>query len=205
MKNLKKQLSATLKSMGSNSKEVKPTEFLKFLSELIYPGEKLEDIEWDELNPLNEQLALNAGSLEITPHGMNFGDIEARNFSVTKFPKHWAQWMNRDLLGDFYSGYLQIPCPFLFAVTVYFGDEEKERNKATAHHFNSLRKVSSGIGRFLPKILDIAKDWEFVAKKLDEEGQKLVKVHYGIVLYAPSKEMERCERALKALYQSRHC
>lgn len=204
LRNLKKQLSSTLNSMGTSSIEVEPEEFLKFLGELIYPGKKLESLEWDRLNPLNEQLALRDGCLEVEINGMKFGDIEARNYSVTKLPKYWAQWMNRDLLGDFYSQYLQIPCPFLYSVTVSFGNPEREKNQAITSHFNAMRKVSAGFDRFFPRVREIAKDWEFVTKKLDEEGQKLVKIHYGIVLYAKSEEMERCEAALKALYQSKN-
>src|SRR5262249_16828529 len=57
-------------------------------------------------------------------------------------------------------------------------------------------------GKFLPEVYAIENDWKFVTDKL-KNGQKLVKVFYGITLYAKPEEIEKCERALKSLYKSK--
>ena len=208
LRGLRDQLITTLRGANILSYELEPEGLINFLDEVVNPRRSMKrsELKWDKLNYINEHLKQGDNTLEVDPDSLTFRNsdckTEVRSYSIKNFPEIWTQWMNCDLIGDSFSDYLQIPCPFMTVFSICFGNDDRERNKATLKTTNATRKSGSGLGRFLPEVFAIEKDWKFVTDKL-KNGQKLVKVFYEVVLYAAPEEMERCERAVKSLYKSK--
>lgn len=208
LKGLRDQLITTLKGANILSYELEPEGFINFVDELVNPRKSMikSNLKWDKLNFINEHLKQGDNTLEVEADSLVFKNRESetvvRSYSVKNFPEIWTQWMNNDLIGDSFSDYLQIPCPFMKVFSFYFGDDNKESNKAVLKSTNATRRAATGLGRFLPEVFAIEKDWKFVNDKI-KNGQKLVKVFYEVVLYSAPEEIEKCERALKSLYKSK--
>ncbi|MDF3047699.1 MAG: traC [Candidatus Midichloriaceae bacterium] len=207
---LKDQLKATLQNSGMKSYEVLPDEFLGLLDEWINPSVQAEDIhvnKWDKLNPIKESLSNQEQMVMVNGDGLVLEDVsnnnlEIRSFSVKNFPEVWAQWNNRDLIGDFYSDYLRIPCPFLTVFSFIYGNDEGESDKASIKSIRATQQASSGISRFMPSVHEFDRDWKFVNDKI-KKGQKLVKAFYQVSIYARKAEVESCERYVRSLYKSK--
>ena len=208
---LRDQLKSTLASAGVTSREMHPDAFLSFMDELVNPSfeSNTSKIKWNKFDSLDKQLGNPETTLEVKPDELVFDGIKdgspivLRNYTVKNFPDVWAQWNNRDLLGDFYSDFLRIPCPFLTVFSFTFGREDSSVNRANAKSLNSARQANSGIAKFMPSILEKDRDWKFVVEKL-KYGQKLVKSFYQVCLYAKQEEIEQSERYLKDLYKTKN-
>lgn len=206
---LKSQLIATLKSAGMQAIQMKPEEFLHVLSTWVNPKIKSNaiDVKWNPYDLIRESLSDTEQKVFVTPSGLILQnpqqeDLEIRSFTVQHFPEVWAQWLNRDLLGDFFSDYLRLPCPVLTVFSFVYGNEESARNKANYKAIRSLQQMESGIGKFMPSVASIAKDWRFASDKL-KKGQKLVKAFYQVTMYAKRSQVEEYERYIRSLYQSK--
>jgi conjugal transfer ATP-binding protein TraC len=203
---LREQLKSTLDTSGMKSIELMPDSFIAVLEEFISPLSELKNKEWDGLNPLKMQLGSAEESYEVGKDDLTLncqeGSLKVRSFGVKNFPEVWAQWNNRDLIGDFYSDYLRMPCPFLSVFCFVYGSEEATRSKASMKTMRAMQKSSSGIGRFIPSVYEEERDWKFVNEKL-KKGQKLVKAFYQVTLFAKEEEIESAERYLRSLYRSK--
>lgn len=207
---LRDQLKATLKSIGIESWDLYPDEFLSFMDELVNPTytQYKSQETWNKHEPINSQIGNPEATLEVKQDELIFESLSnvtpvvVRNFSVRSFPEVWAQWNNRDLIGDFYSDYLKVPCPFLTVFSFTFGNEDSEISRANMKAARSAQQAYSGIAKYMPSILAKDKDWKFIIDKL-KSGQKLVKAFYHVSIYAPQNEVEQCERQLRNLYKSK--
>lgn len=208
LQSLKEQLSVTLKNINVASKEILPNEFLCLLEELVNPSFSLErpNMVWNKMDVLSEHLNNSERTLEIQPQGLTFAENsqehEIRCYSVRNFPEVWGQWQNQDLIGDFYSDYSRLPCPFLTVFTFTYGNEERGGDWAQYKLLRATQASSSGLGRFVPSVGEREKDWRFVASNISK-GQKLVKAFYQVILYSGKEEIEQCERYLLSLYKSK--
>lgn len=209
LRDLKEQLVATLKNIKLQSRELLPDDLLSFLEELINPTEEKSrpTLKWNKLDTIADHLGNPERVLKVTPSGLLFTDEEdkeyqIRCYSVRNFPEVWAQWLNNDLIGDFYSDYARIPCPFLTVFSFVYGNEEKGSDWAQYKLLRSTQATSAGLGRFVPSVAEKEKDWHFVVDHLGK-GQKLVKGFYQVILLARNEEIEQCERSLLSLYKTK--
>lgn len=206
LRSLREQLQSTLESSGMKSTELMPDKFISVVEEIINPAASSGTDKWDGINVLKNQIVNAQESFEVHKEELiqrsAEGDIKIRSFGVKHFPEVWAQWNNRDLIGDFYSDYLRIPCPFLTVFSFVYGSEQKALNKASMKTMSAMQRASSGIGRFIPSVYEVERDWKFVNEKL-KKGQKMVQAFYQVTLFAKAEEMESCERSLRSLYRSK--
>jgi conjugal transfer ATP-binding protein TraC len=205
----REQLEATLQSSGMDSTLIHPEAFIGLLEELVVPSKDINPPhrKWHKQESIKQHISNLEQIVKVSPEGLTFEKIgeepiEVRSFTVREFPEYWAQWLNTDLLGDAYSDFLRIPCPFMTVCSFIYGQEEKERSKANLKSLRALQKAGSGIARFMPSVHVEAKEWQYVAEKL-KENKKLVKTFYQVLLYADTEEMDACEQSLRSLYRSK--
>jgi len=204
----RKQLITTLKNVGMESVEMEPNAFLSLIEEWLAPSldNRRPDIKWDEFQTLNEQLIVPNRDVEVTPDGIIINNdresFEVRSYSARNFPDYWAQWNNVDLIGDMFSDYARLACPFLSVLTLCYGNDEIGKDYAQFKLVRSSQANSSGLGRFVPQLAEKEKDWRFVVDKL-AKGQKLIKAVYQVVLFSKANEAEKNERYLLSLYKTK--
>lgn len=207
---LKDQLKTTLQTSKMNSVEVLPDEFVTLVNEWINPNTSMNfsASKWNRLDPIKQHFCDPEQLIRVEPDALHFekkenqDDMEIRTYSVRSFPEIWAQWLNRDLIGDFNSDFLRIPCPFMTVFSFVYGDEEKDSNKVAIKTLRATQKAGSGLGRFMPSVFEEDRDWKFVSDKI-KKGQKLVKVLYQVTIFSNSQEIESCERFVRSLYKSK--
>ena len=208
MKSLRVQLKTTLKGIGVDSWDMAAESFINFMDEIVNPSFKQEReyIHWNKHDTLADNIATAGTVLEVEPGYLKAesdeGEVEIVGYSVSKFPTVWAAWMTGDLIGAALEDYLRIPCPFLTMFAFTFDGVEKANNVATIKSVRTQQQLEQGLGKFVSGIADKARDWKFVTEKIGD-GQKLVKSHYEIILYAPKGKRRECEQALKSLYSAK--
>ncbi len=128
--------------------------------------------------------------------------IKARCFSVENYPTVWAQWQNRDLIGDYFQDLRKMEYPFLtsFAITVP-NNESALQAKANTKNFNATRMAGTPIAKFLPEIKTKAQEWQFVTSKINA-GQKILKCIYQVIIFAPANKINEAEQTIKSIYKA---
>src|SRR3546814_20418683 len=73
--------------------------------------------------------------------------------------------------------------------------------KAGFKFMRTTSLANSQSAKFTPQVRDQSREWEYVQDQL-RQGQKLVRVFYGVMSVSPYGEGDRNERNLKAVYKA---
>ncbi len=111
IKSLKEKLATSFRAVGMNSFEMGPEDLIRFLDEIVNfsVSQRKSDLVYDPLQPINKQIVDPENILKKDQDELTlFADDESKKtnvrcFSVRSFPKTWAQWQCRDLIGDFFQ------------------------------------------------------------------------------------------------------
>lgn len=210
LKSLQDQLKTTFKTIGIPSYLMDAQGLISFLDELINPNSSPEKstTNYDPLNAINRQIVDLENHLQHDENGLTFfvdnpeKQIKACGFSVQNYPRVWAQWQCRDLIGDYFQDLRKMEYPFLtsFAITIP-ANEAALQAKANTKNFNATRMADTPIAKFLPEIRTKAQEWQFVTSKTNA-GQKILKCIYQVVAFAPPNKMNEAEQTIKSIYKA---
>ena len=128
---------------------------------------------YDPLQNINQQIVDNENSLtHLKDNIVLYEDcadkkILVRSFSVKNFPTKWAQYQNRDLIGDYFQDLRRMEYPFLtfFSITLP-KNSDKLIDNARTKNFNATRLSNSEMARFIPEMKKSAIEWQFVNEKI---------------------------------------
>ncbi len=179
---------------------------INLLDTILNPAERREPIRWEDSRLLREQMVDNDTLLLVGRDGLGLshGDLhlDVRPYTVRQYPQSWAGWGMGDLIGDLFENSLRIPCPFLHTQTLHVPDQLGAGNRAKLKAARAQQMAESPVGRFLPAWRERQRDWEIVARRMDD-GHQLFQVHSQLVLFAPQGEGDYAEQRLTALYGAR--
>ena len=202
---LRDQIKTSLGSIGSANKNVSPDEFLSLMHELLYPNKSIDapSVKYNPYDLLQSQIRNPEYFYDLSdPDHIDVhspdNTTRVKCYSVREFPELWSQWQNGDLLGDFLRG-MQIPCPFIKVYSFTFGDEMKMRSKANAKLLNAIRESESGIGKLIPEVFELRKEWQKVVEEV-RAGAKLVDAFYQVILFSDPEQMQRNDQLIKDTY-----
>jgi conjugal transfer ATP-binding protein TraC len=205
----KEKFKTTLRTAGIPSSEMTPENLINFLDEIINfnVSTHQKNLKYDPLQPINKQIVDHENHLKIERDQLTFfadddlKKIHLRCFSVRNFPKNWAQWQCRDLIGDYFQDLRRMEYPFLtsFAVTLPH-NEDALKAKAKAKNFNATRLQGSELSKFVPDMKTSASEWQFVTQKISA-GQRILKTVYQAVIFAPTDKIDEAEQTLKSIYK----
>jgi len=206
----REKFKTALNTAGIDSRNMNPQGLINFLDEIINFNTSpwKEKIPYDNLQSINRQIvdlenSLHVENDQLTLYADNIEKkTQVRSFSVKNFPNSWAQWQCRDLIGDFFQDLRRMEYPFLtfFSVTLPKGSE-KLLEHARAKNFNATRLASSEMAKFIPEMKRSAQEWQFVNEKLNA-GQKILKVTYQILVFAPETKINEAEQTIKSIYKA---
>lgn len=210
LKSLQDQLGTTLRTIGIQSHLMNAQNLISFLDELINPNSSPEKstTNYDPLNTINRQIVDFENHLQVDENNLTFfaddkeKQMKVRCFSVKNYPTVWAQWQNRDLIGDYFQDLRKMEYPFLtsFAITVP-ANETALQAKANSKNFNATRMAGTPIAKFLPEVRTKAQEWQFVTSKTNA-GQKILKCIYQVITFAPSDKINEAEQTIKSIYKA---
>ncbi len=210
LKSLQDQLGTTLRTIGIQSHLMNAQNLISFLDELINPNSSPEKstTNYDPLNTINRQIVDFENHLQVDENNLTFfaddkeKQMKVRCFSVKNYPTVWAQWQNRDLIGDYFQDLRKMEYPFLtsFAITVP-ANETALQAKANSKNFNATRMAGTPIAKFLPEVRTKAQEWQFVTSKTNA-GQKILKCIYQVITFAPADKINEAEQTIKSIYKA---
>lgn len=204
------KLKTALTTAGIDCFIYKPQELINLLDEIInfnLNAWQSQNI-YDPLQNINQQIVDRENSLGhfkdniILYQDCEEKKISVRAFSVKNFPVKWAQYQNRDLIGDYFQDLRRMEYPFLtfFSITLP-KNSEKLIDNARTKNFNATRLSNSEMARFIPEMKKSAVEWQFVNEKINS-GQKILKGIYQILVFAPEHKINEAEQTLKSIYKA---
>ncbi|MBK8631893.1 MAG: type IV secretion system protein TraC [Sphingomonadales bacterium] len=127
--------------------------------------------------------------------------FDVRSYAVRNLPVRWAPWDTARLIGDPFMDKLRMPCPVATVLAIHYPDEEAQSTRAGYKFMRTTSLANSHSSRFMPNLRDQSREWELVQDQL-RQGQKLVKVFYGVTAFSPVGKGDIHERNLKAVYKA---
>lgn len=207
--NLRDDIQSALKSVNIYSQSLRVEGFISLMSDLINPSTNVHSAKqcWNEYDLLSHQITDSECHLEVTPNSLLIQNVsenktwDVRCFTVKDFPKNMTQWKMTESIGQMFNNSLQLPCPVLVSLNVHILDSGKMASKTEMSFINKNSKAKSPLARFIPNIIREQQDWEFVRDRLND-GDKLVKISYQVIMYSNAKEAIQNERKIKDLYNA---
>src|SRR5579883_1098795 len=203
---LREDVINSLKSIQMPAEPLHVDSFINLISDILHPSNDIHGSQhqWDPYDSLAMQMVdpeyfVRHFEDKITFENEN-ENIEARSFTVKKFPKEMRQWKMMDAIGQLFNNSLQIPCPFIISLSARLIPHE------TGHMSESIKSASkkkdastqSADGK-----LTVAKEYQdtiFINQRI-EEGDRKVKTHFQIILFTTEKQSSLAERKLRDLYR----
>lgn len=208
LRRIRDSMLGSISSAGIPCEPCTPDQFLQQMDVLLNPSETPRDpIRWDpEGDVLARQMtswetAIWTGrdSLGLSCNGF---EVELRPMSVRQYPRSWAGWSMSNMIGDLYSSLLRVPCPFLYTLTIEITDPISMASKAKFKSTRATQMADSPVGRFVPAWADRKKEWQFVVG-LQEDGHRMVRMHWQSVLFPRPSDADFAEQRFKAVFEAR--
>ena len=204
---LREAIKGMLASAGLGSREVDAQAFINLLDTVLNPSQEWRmPIVWSESRLLREQvvdpdtlLLVGRDGLALSHRGFT---VDVLPFSVRQYPQAWSGHGMINLIGDLYGNTLRIPCPFLYTLTVQTDDQAAAAHQARMKAVRATQMTESPMGRFIPAWKERKQDWDFVTRMV-EDGHRLLKSNFQIVLFAPAGQAEHAEQQLTAVFNAK--
>jgi conjugal transfer ATP-binding protein TraC len=127
--------------------------------------------------------------------------FDVRSYAVRNLPPRWTAWDTAKLIGDPFIDKLRMPCPVATVLALEYPDEQAATARASFKFMRTTSLADSRSARWMPQLKDQSREWEYVQEQL-RQGQKLVRVYYGVTTFSPFGKGDAHERNLKAIYKS---
>lgn len=223
---LRESLMSMLKSIDVHSLEMDPVALLSLIDEFTSPttagGEDVTH--YNRFDSIADQAVRRDMEIRIEPTrillrterfralGHNpdgipeIGEVrpdhfDVRSYAVRNLPPRWTPWDSAKLIGDPFIDKLRMPCPVATVLALQYPDEQAATAKAGFKFMRTTSLADSRSARFMPQLREQSREWEYVQEQL-RQGQKLVRVYYGVTSFSPVGTGDSHERNLKAIYKS---
>ncbi|MBS2132341.1 type IV secretion system protein TraC (plasmid) [Burkholderia thailandensis] len=217
MHNLQDVISATLRSANLASRIMGPDDLLRYLwpilnPEVMFNGESFAHLEYDDTRAIRDQLTAFGHHSRVKPDHLLVGlppedrgaadeRIAVRTFGVHQYPKKKELWEMHNIIGSFFNEVHQYPCPFLITGGVYTLDQNAVETKATLKSARAMQNAQSKMAKFQPELSLQHQDWQAVMAQLNEGGA-LCELYHSLTLFAPRKQINKCEAAARGIWRS---
>ncbi len=205
---VREDIQSSLKSVQIITRDIPIENFISLLWDLINPSKNCYSAQqsWNPYDALNLQMTDPEYRTQIYNNKLRFENetdqFDVRCYTVRDFPRNsWTQWRMTDAIGQLFNSALQIPCSFLISLTIRPMDYEKSTAQAQMKYMDKDSTAKSPLAKFKPNAGKEYRDWEHVRKRLSE-GDRVVKIFYQVITYAPLEEGNRVERKVRDLYQA---
>jgi conjugal transfer ATP-binding protein TraC len=209
---VRESVHATLKSAHLPGHDWGPEQLLHFVAPFfdhssLFTGRDLRPIEWNEAQPLRDQvshheIASRLGDSDIRFRQAGGDESVLQLFSVRQYPRYFRLAGMNTLIGDPYQLALSMPCPFLITMGAVALDYEAARSKAQMKAARATQSAGSYMAHFQPDLQERKRDWDMVLKTFDS-GRTVVGMYHQICLLAKATEAARCEHAVRAVWRAR--
>lgn len=164
-------------------------------------------VNYDDEQEIRYQLVSPDTKLDVEENRVTFSSRKDRSdgtsvigMSVRSYPRAFSLHMMSQVLGSLTSSTMAYPCPFLITCGCQIPDQEKEKNRTLIKSAHAVRSASTDMARFLPRLKEVAADWE-IAQHAFDNGKGTAQMYHQVLLFADyGKEME-AEEAARSIWR----
>ena len=223
---LRESMISMLRSIDVHAAILPPVGLLKLIDDLTSPttvsGEDVVD--YNRFDPIADQAVRRDMEIVVEPERIllrterfravgnlddgtpNIGEIvpdrfDVRCYAIRNLPARWTPWDSARLIGDPMEDKLRMPCPVATVLAIEYPDEQAATSKASYKFMRTTSLADSQSARYMPQIRDQSEEWKHVQDQL-RQGQKLVRVFYGVTSFSLVGKGDANERSLKAIYKA---
>ena len=199
----------SLKSASIVSEIMTPSILINLYGNLFRPDltQKINrvPVKYDERLPINEQLISNETSVYVNRDSLTIkyqdNYVSCLPYSVKKFPVEWMGSANGELTGAFFNRIQRIACPFIITMCVHIPDQTSAASKAQNNMLRATQMKDTEVGKYVPQWKGRHADWTYVVGCMDQ-GSRLIRASYQIVLFAPQGTEQGCEQSLRNVFSA---
>lgn len=201
--NIKKALLSVLDGISAKHRNVEPKMLAKLVRSMINPTDSEKSFEMNIFDPINLQCHESGTSLKVGKAALyiNEGENVIRCCTIKDYPAYWKPEAMGDMIGDAFKSPLRLGFPFAMSCCIHIPKQDLIVAKYTTKRTNSSNGAK-GLGRYSRKTLDTAKDLDFMMK-LNEEGQKLVKVSFDYLIFGDMNSIDNNYSALQTFLDAK--
>lgn len=206
LKRMRSTLTGTLRSAKIWVENLYPERFINLMNAFINPSaEKQPYLHYDPNESIARQIVdedtlvlFNSGTSSIVHKDKSYSVIP---YHVRQYPQRWAGYRNGELIGSSLNNILRIPCPFVLTLSVLVPDQLTAKGLVKAKFTRATQMADSPISKYATQWKERKRDWEYTHQKV-EQGEKLLKSFYQIILLTPEGKEQECEQSLLSIYES---
>ncbi len=175
-----------------------------FRPELTQKATRLK-VKYDPRMPINEQMVSNETAVYVNRDSLviKYQDnyVSCLPYSVKKFPTEWIGSANGELTGAFFNRIQRIACPFMITMSIHIPDQTSAAATAQNNMLRATQMKDTEVGKYVPQWKGRHADWTYVVGCMDQ-GSKLIRASYQIVLFAPQGTEQACEQSLRNVFSA---
>ncbi|HMY01308.1 MAG TPA: DUF5934 domain-containing protein, partial [Agitococcus sp.] len=175
-----------------------------FRPELTQKATRLK-VNYDPRMPINEQIVSNETAVYVNRDSLviKYQDnyVSCLPYSVKKFPVEWIGSANGELTGAFFNRIQRIACPFMITMCIHIPDQTSAAATAQNNMLRATQMKDTEVGKYVPQWKGRHADWTYVVGCM-EQGSKLIRASYQIVLFAPQGTEQACEQSLRNVFSA---
>jgi conjugal transfer ATP-binding protein TraC len=161
---------------------------------------------WNPLESLQSQITSAESSLLVKLNNLVLYQegtkkpIKVKTYKIRSYPEVWSLHAMGRLIGDNERDMAQIPCPFIIHYGIHVPKQDDLQKKVTSKALYVNTQAQSPLTKYLPSLQREASELEFVRQQLDK-GERIVKTHFSIILFAPDNILPKADQILRNLFQ----
>ena len=206
LKRMRVGIKSTLRSVNVSVENLDPKGFINLLNGILNPQSGAQpDLEYDNNQLIAEQMVdadsqylLGSGASAIRHKEEIYSVLP---FHVRQYPQYWPGYKNGELIGSFFKKALRIPCPFIVNLNISVPDQVSAKSLVKAKKTRTTQMADSDVAKFVSQWKERKRDWEYTSARIDN-GDRLLKALYQVVLIMPKGVEEECSQALNSIYES---
>ena len=206
VKEIKKQIIATLTVVGVSNKVMKPEGLIKFLDGIFnadFRNTNMSGKKWNRHDPIRNQIISYDTDIVVEDDLLKLrkGKTELKTFSVVNYPPEWTLAQMSELIGDMFRDTRQFPFPFIMHYGVHIHKQSNDVAKIAMKASMAGKQLHSPIGKYIPNIEREHAELEYAQNCLNK-GERLVKTQFNVILFSPKDDMSSAEQTLRTMFSS---
>ncbi|NVZ08205.1 type IV secretion system protein TraC [Allochromatium humboldtianum] len=139
-------------------------------------------------------------ALEVDAQGLTLGEYRVQTLSVKRFPDRLHFGLAARYLSDPFSGARGISNNLLVCLNLFFPEPESTRSLLQTQSQWATNMATGPIALYLPRLAERARGFRVLFERLDA-GDRPVKAHLGLVLFAPKNQATAAASNLRTYWR----
>jgi conjugal transfer ATP-binding protein TraC len=202
---LREQFMTAVKGLNLPVKNWNAEDLLCGLDELLNLNERLDypNLQWNPYQALSEQLLSPATHFLVDKDALYQADGQQsiRLYQTRGLPLHWCLSEMGRFIGDPMNRLLQLPMPFALHYGVHICEEKTLKMRLLAKCSAVENQANSPLAKWIPSLQRQADEWQYVRKQF-EQGQRLVKTQFQVLLFGETKRINNAEQQLLNIFRA---